>query len=64
MQKIFGTLCKEFLASTNFSESTKKMWEPCVQSAVEVYGTISKELLPIPSKFHYIFNLRDISKVF
>jgi len=29
-----------------------------------MYETIKREKLPIPSKFHYMFNLRDVSKVF
>lgn len=64
MNKIFGSICKEFLHSFNFNDATRKMWESCVQGTIEVYRTICKELLPIPSKFHYTFNLRDISKVF
>ena len=35
-----------------------------VAATIEVYNSISAELLPTPSKFHYTFNLRDISKVF
>jgi len=35
-----------------------------VSATVEIYSQITKGLLPIPAKFHYTFNLRDISKVF
>ena len=35
-----------------------------VAATIEVYNSISAELLPTPSKFYYTFNLRDISKVF
>jgi dynein heavy chain len=37
-----------------------------IESTIEVYGKIktSKELFPIPSKSHYSYNMRDISKIF
>ncbi|KRX08296.1 P-loop containing nucleoside triphosphate hydrolase [Pseudocohnilembus persalinus] len=64
LQKIFGSILKEFLGSTNFSDQLKRLVDAPVNGTIDVYKTISKELLPIPSKFHYTFNLRDISKVF
>jgi dynein heavy chain len=40
------------------------MTAPIVDGTIEVYTRICTEKLPIPSKFHYTFNLRDVSKVF
>lgn len=40
----------------------KSLAEPIVDAAVEIYGRMSKDLLPTPAKSHYIFNLRDLSK--
>ena len=37
---------------------------PLVQSSVNIYLQIQKELLPTPLRSHYTFNLRDLSKVF
>ena len=34
-----------------------------VSAAVEIYGRMSTDLLPTPAKSHYIFNLRDLSKL-
>lgn len=30
---------------------------------IELYTIIKKEKKPVPSKFHYTFNMRDVAKI-
>lgn len=59
---IFRSILGGFLSK--FDTDIKKMADGVVNATIEVYNRISLELLPTPAKFHYTFNLRDISKVF
>jgi dynein heavy chain len=34
-----------------------------IESTIEIYSKIQEELRATPAKFHYMFNLRDVSKV-
>ncbi|CAH2055605.1 unnamed protein product, partial [Iphiclides podalirius] len=38
--------------------------DPFLKSSIEVFKSLVEELLPTPTKSHYTFNLRDLSKVF
>jgi len=53
-----------FLSENMFPETVKTLSHGMVVSTIDIYERICKEKLPIPSKFHYTFNLRDVSKVF
>lgn len=64
LKKIFGAILKGFLHTGGFPDTVKKLSDGLVAATLDFYRTIRKELLPIPSKFHYQFNLRDISRVF
>ena len=63
LRMIFRSILTGFL-NAGFTEGIKKLSDQLVLSTIEVYETILKEKKPIPSKFHYTFNLRDVSKVF
>lgn len=63
LTKIFGSILQGFLKA-GFNENVQKMEDPIVTSTIEIYQRISEELRPTPAKFHYLFNLRDVSKVF
>lgn len=59
---IFSSILKNFLA-TGFQEKVKNLQEAAIQSTIDIYTRIQIDLRPTPAKFHYLFNLRDVSKV-
>ncbi|KAF6769864.1 hypothetical protein AHF37_11615 [Paragonimus kellicotti] len=60
LKQIFLTILKGFLR--DFSQTVRGATEAVVSAAVEIYVRMAKELLPTPTKSHYVFNLRDLSK--
>lgn len=62
MQHIFQTICAHKFST--FFEEIKNMAEPLAIATVNLFNMIQDNFLPIPVKSHYIFNMRDISKVF
>jgi len=50
-----------FLAT--FPQAVAALSEKIVDALINLYVKVTSELLPTPSKSHYTFNLRDMSKV-
>ena len=48
----------------DFEEDVKPLGDLMTHATLEIYHHVVAQLLPTPSKIHYLFNLRDISKVF
>lgn len=63
LTKIFGSILNGYL-KVGFQEPVQKLSESIVTSTIDVYQKIIDQLLPTPARFHYLFNLRDVSKVF
>jgi len=59
---IFSSILKGFLG-TGFGDKVKNLEEAAIASTIEIYTKIQEDLRPTPAKFHYLFNLRDVSKV-
>lgn len=59
---IFGTMIDQSLKM--FSEDIKKLGKLITASSIDLYNLVIAKMLPTPTKIHYLFNLRDISKVF
>ena len=61
IKRIFGTMISQKLQ--DFDEDVKPLADVMTQATIEIYNFISTRMLPTPTKIHYLFNLRDISKV-
>ncbi|XP_029784654.1 dynein heavy chain 2, axonemal [Suricata suricatta] len=60
--RIFGTMVNQKLQ--DFEEEVKPIGNVVTEATLDVYNTVVQRFLPTPAKIHYLFNLRDISKVF
>lgn len=61
IKRIFGTMISQKLQ--DFDEDVKPLADVMTKATIEIYNFISTRMLPTPTKIHYLFNLRDISKV-
>ena len=61
IKRIFGSMISQKLQE--FDEEIKPIGEIMTQATIEMYNAIVARFLPTPTKIHYLFNLRDISRV-
>jgi len=62
MKKIFETIAA--FKFQIFDEEIKNLSEPLALATINLFNIIQENFLPTPAKSHYVFNMRDISKVF
>ncbi|XP_068458453.1 dynein axonemal heavy chain 8-like [Clinocottus analis] len=64
IDKIFGVIgCGYFHPCRNFKLEITDMVKRLVSAGRIVWQWTKTKMLPTPSKFHYIFNLRDLSRI-
>lgn len=61
IKRIFGSMINQKLQ--DFEEEVKPIGDIMTQATIEMYEAVVQKFLPTPTKIHYLFNLRDISKV-
>ena len=62
LKRIFTTLLSWHF--TGFDEQIRSLVDALTMCGLDIYRTVTTTLLPTPSKSHYVFNLRDLSKLF
>ena len=63
MSTIFTKILDWHISVKSFNDSFKSMIKPIIDSTLSLYKAALKFLLPTPAKSHYLFNLRDFSRI-
>ncbi len=58
-----GTLFIKGHLQENPNKSFDKFSKGLISGCIDIYLKLSMDLLPVPSKCHYQFNIRDFSRV-
>ncbi|XP_054026357.1 dynein axonemal heavy chain 17 [Dryobates pubescens] len=61
---IYGTILAQHLALQRVPPAVQKLQPQLVAAALALHQKVTSTFLPTAIKFHYIFNLRDLSNIF
>ncbi|XP_062858858.1 dynein heavy chain 9, axonemal isoform X2 [Trichomycterus rosablanca] len=64
LNTIYCSILSQHLSGEGFSPTLQKSCSQLVQLALAFHQRVSSTFLPTAIKFHYIFNLRDLSNIF
>jgi len=62
MKRIFETIGS--LKFQSFDDEIKNLASDLAMGTINLFNQIQEDFLPTPAKSHYVFNMRDVSKVF
>ena len=63
VENIYGAILKALFNPKKYGEVINVI-NALTDSTIAVWNVIKKTLLPTPAKFHYVFNMRELSRVF
>jgi dynein heavy chain len=62
VKRIFGSMINQKLL--DFEDEIRSLGDIMTTATIEMYSHVIQRFLPTPTRIHYLFNLRDISKIF
>ncbi|KAL4465245.1 hypothetical protein ABPG74_001959 [Tetrahymena malaccensis] len=60
---IYGPIIKHVFKQNYFSDSTFQVIESLTSATISLLNKVKSTMLPTPSKFHYIFSMRELARI-
>ena len=64
VEGIYGRILTELLPKKKYTDEVIGMVQPLVEATIQLWDNTSSKLLPTPTKFHYVFTIRELARVF
>lgn len=64
LRTIYQAILSGHFKAVNMSKAVTKVTEKLVDTGLQLHSKVATTFLPTAIKFHYIFNLRDLSNIF
>ena len=64
INNVYGALVAGRFTKQQFSADVLELAERLVPMTISLWSRVQAKMLPTPAKFHYLFNMRELSKVF
>ena len=64
LHTIYHSIISQHLEIISVSSALQKLAHNMVQCALDLHKKVTQTFLPTAIKFHYVFNLRDLSNIF
>lgn len=64
IENIYGRILEVVLNPKKYSQDVIGMRLYLVDSTIGIWDAVKRRLLPTPAKFHYVFNIRELARVF
>jgi len=61
---LYGQMLNGRFKSDQFSAECVAVVRKLTTATIELWNTVKAKMLPTPAKFHYVFNMRELSRVF
>lgn len=61
---IYGQMLRGRFTAADFDAPTLENVSKLTDATIQLWRTMKAKMLPTPAKFHYVFNMRDLSRVF
>lgn len=61
---LYGLMLKGRFPSAEFNADALSVVEKLTTATIELWRKVKAKMLPTPAKFHYVFNMRELSRVF